>query len=97
MNLADAEKCGTNLLGGHLFAVLAFEAQRFFIVRHGLIERPHGDSEVINFLKHKNSKVEIWTSRVATPRSADFQSAISPICNRQCAGTHRQAQQVENL
>ena len=38
VNFAHVKKGGADLLRGHFFAAVAFQAERLFIVRHGLIQ-----------------------------------------------------------
>ena len=53
VDLAHAEEGGAHFLGRHFFAVFAFEPEGFFVIGHGFVQRPDGDSQVINFLNHK--------------------------------------------
>lgn len=39
VNVSDDEKGGANFLRRNFLAILAFQSQRFFIGRHGLIQR----------------------------------------------------------
>ena len=53
VNLAHGKKGGADFLRGDFFAVLTFQAERLFIVRHSLIQRLDGDAKVVNFCYHK--------------------------------------------
>ena len=52
VDFTDVEEGGADLLREDLLAMLAFQAESFFVVRNGLVERPNGDSKMIDFLKH---------------------------------------------
>ena len=53
VNVAAIEERGADFLRRHFLAVFAFQTQRFFVIRHGFVERFHGDSQVVNFIDHK--------------------------------------------
>ncbi len=53
MNLPRAEEGSLDLLRNDFFAMLAFQAERFFVVGDGFVERFDGDSEVVDFLDHR--------------------------------------------
>lgn len=67
VDFAHAEESGAHLLRGYFLAVFALQAKRFFVIGDSLVERPHGDSNVIDFFDHKFK----WTVIVrCDPRAA---------------------------
>lgn len=52
MDFAHMKKCRPHFLRRHFFAVLAFEPERFFVVRDRFVEGADGDSEVVNPSDH---------------------------------------------
>src|SRR5690606_29813997 len=61
VDVAAAEERGAHPLGGNFLDVLALQAQGLLIVGHGLVEGPHRDSEVIDFLEHDSQRLDGWS------------------------------------
>ena len=53
MNIANAKEGGADFLRDDFFAMFAFEAERFFVIRDSLLERLDSDTQVVDFLDHK--------------------------------------------
>src|SRR6266852_3191337 len=67
VNLPYLEKCGAHLLRADFFTVFALQAQGLFIIRNGFIQGPDGNSQMINFLKHKPIGLPEGWRRFARP------------------------------
>lgn len=52
MNASDIKECRPYLLGGNLLAVFTAQPERFFVNRHGLVERANRDAKVIDVVNH---------------------------------------------
>ena len=78
VDFADGEEGGAHFLRGDFLAVLAFEAERLFVIWHGFVQRLDGDSEMVNFFNH-NCVVSADRARRGLPASrGGWTAVISP-------------------
>jgi hypothetical protein len=52
VGFADVEESGADLLAGHLFNLLALQAEGLLVEGNGFLQRTHRNAKVVNALQH---------------------------------------------